>query len=116
MKESLNKHKLKRFYKNQIAILDLCIKTKCYECGGFNADPYEDCEIYKCPLYPFRIGRGNCRSQDFKPTFKEVKRLFNAKGNCTKDHWLEYFQKEKLARENGDSKSNLQSEGGGQNE
>lgn len=29
------------------------INAKCYECMGYFADGPRDCEIPKCPLYPF---------------------------------------------------------------
>lgn len=33
------------------------IRAKCYDCMGFYRDGLVDCEIQRCPLYPYRSYR-----------------------------------------------------------
>jgi len=65
---------LKKRYKEEIAELKDAIKLKCWDCTGFQADGYEDCEIYDCSLYPYRLNRSISRcSAELLRKVKEIK-------------------------------------------
>lgn len=56
------------------AELKLAIRLMCYQCQGFLVDGYADCGITTCPLYQFRLTRGNLSSQRFMDASKALKR------------------------------------------
>ena len=46
---------IKRRFRKEIQELRFSIYGKCYDCTGFQADGYEDCEMKDCSLYPYRL-------------------------------------------------------------
>ena len=46
------------------------IRERCLNCSGWIPKEVTYCELLKCPLYPFRTGRGK---QDSKQRFKAIR-------------------------------------------
>jgi len=61
------RRELKKRFKEEIAELEDVIKLKCFDCTGYQADGYEDCEMDDCPLYLYRLNRSMSRcSRDLR--------------------------------------------------
>ena len=70
---------LKRKYRAEIAALKEAIHLQCFQCSGYQADGYANCEIPDCPLYPFRLKRYLSRcSKTFQQKAGKMKRDFLA--------------------------------------
>lgn len=54
-------NQLKKEFRKQIKELKYAIYGKCYDCTGFHADGYADCEMNDCPLYPYRLKQNKSR-------------------------------------------------------
>jgi len=66
---------LKRKFKKEIKDLKYAIYGKCYDCMGFQADGYLDCEMKDCPLYPYRLKKSVKRlGKELSEFLAEVKR------------------------------------------
>lgn len=59
---------------NGNAELKLAIRLNCFECQGYLADGFADCNVTNCPLYKFRLTRGNLSSKKFITASRALKR------------------------------------------
>jgi hypothetical protein len=55
------------------AELKLAIRLNCFECQGYLADGFADCNVTNCPLYKFRLTRGNLSCKKFTIASKALK-------------------------------------------
>jgi len=51
----ITQSQLKKKFKEEIKGLRWAIHAQCFDCVGFQADGYQNCEINACPLYPYRL-------------------------------------------------------------
>ena len=59
---------------NGNAELKLAIHLNCFDCLGYLADGCYDCDIPSCPLYKFRLTKGNLSSKKFITASRALKR------------------------------------------
>ena len=52
--------------------LQNAIRLKCFDCLGFLADGFEGCSVSNCPLFEFRLTRGNLSSKKFIASSKAL--------------------------------------------
>ena len=71
---------LKLKFKKEIKALKYAILCKCFDCCGFQADGYMDCEMRNCPLYPYRLKQsiGHC-SRSLASYLRELQRKIQRK-------------------------------------
>lgn len=75
MSLKITQRELKKQFKSRIQNLQWAIFGKCYDCMGFQADGYMDCEMEDCPLYPYRLKQpAGLTSQSLVSYLREVKR------------------------------------------
>jgi len=48
-------NQLKKEFKEKVKNLQYAIYGECYDCMGFQADGYKDCQMTDCPLYTYRL-------------------------------------------------------------
>lgn len=71
---------LKRKFRVKIKALRYAIYGKCYDCSGFQADGYQDCQMEDCPLYPYRLKQPIGRTSESLASYlREVKRQIQRK-------------------------------------
>lgn len=108
----LNKHELKRQFKEQILTLKKVIKAYCYGCNGYGIDGFDDCKVWGCPLHLYRTTHGDHVSQKYKAIFSEMDKIKNGKCEISQGSWTEFFEKENLATNITKKKENLTQLGG----
>ena len=75
---------LKKEFKTQIRGLKYAIYGKCFECSGFHADGYQDCENIDCSLYVYRLKQNKGRwSKSLASSLTDLKAQIEQK-------WLVY--------------------------
>lgn len=72
---------IKHKFRQEIKVMDLAIKLNCFDCQGRAADGFEDCGMENCPLYRYRLKKGNLRSVDLKAIFTHVIKIFSSGGH-----------------------------------
>lgn len=71
---------LKKRFKKETQDLRWAIFGKCFDCMGFQADGYMDCEMLNCPLYPYRFRQPvGWTSGGLASYLREVKRQIQQK-------------------------------------
>lgn len=70
------KFELRREIKKEKNKFLTAIRLMCYDCQGFLADGYTDCEITRCPLYPFQIKKGYHKNKQFMSLTRRLKKLY----------------------------------------
>lgn len=71
---------LKKRHKKEAQDFKWAIFGKCYDCMGFQADGYYDCEMDNCPLYPYRLKQPVGRtSRSLASYLGEIKRQIQRK-------------------------------------
>ena len=76
--KKMTKGEIKRQFRQKIKILNLAIKLNCFDCMGYGDDGYEDCGIAKCPLYRYRLIKGNLGSANLKAILTKVKEIISS--------------------------------------
>lgn len=73
-------NQLKREFKEKLQKLQYAIYGQCYDCMGFHADGYHDCEMKDCPLYTYRLRANRARwSKSLASYLGSVKRQIQQK-------------------------------------
>ncbi len=116
MKMKRTKHDLKREFKREIFILKSAIKAWCYGCNGYGEDAFEDCTGVNCPLYAYKVSRGDRLSKKYKAVFCEMDKLNKENSEIGRGHWERFFNNENLATKSFNKKTNLSQKGGGVND
>ena len=76
----ITQRELKRKFKKEIKELKYAIFAKCFDCCGFQADGYADCEMEDCSLYPYRLEQPIGRtSKSLASYLRKVKRQIQEK-------------------------------------
>ncbi len=71
---------LKRKFRKEIKNLKWAIFGKCFDCSGFQADGYMDCEMDDCSLYPYRLEQPVGRTSESLASYlRGVKRKIQQK-------------------------------------
>ena len=53
------------------------VKEKCVDCSGFSAKEVTLCQVFNCPLWPFRFGAGySMGSKPFNERMERAKKQF----------------------------------------
>jgi len=88
----LQKNNLKRLTREK-TILCNAIKLNCYQCQGYLTDGFSDCDLYRCPLYPFRLNRGSAISKRFQSLSKTLKQTNLPNKHVDSGYWKKIYEK-----------------------
>ena len=88
-----NRFELRREIKKERNKFLTAIHLACLDCEGLMADGFADCEITRCPLFPFRIKKGNLQAQKFKALVKQLKKFYDNDQYPPSDFWSRVYKK-----------------------
>ena len=86
------KFELRRELKRERNKFLTATRLACCNCMGFFVDGYSDCGITRCPLYPFKVKKGNLQAEKFKALVKQLKRFYDNDQYLPSDFWSKIYK------------------------